>query len=135
MDRSEMNQFARRYSKAWCSRDPARVAVFYAAEGSLSVNDGSPAVGRSAIAEVVRGFMIAFPDMKVTMDDLVRGPDGTVFHWTLTGTNTGSGGTGKCVRISGYELWQIDNEGLIGESKGHFDGAEYERQLKDGVDN
>ena len=35
--------------------------------------------------------------------------------------------------ISGYELWKIDNDGLIGESKGHFDSAEYERQLKHGV--
>jgi hypothetical protein len=23
--------------------------------------------------------------------------------------------------ISGYELWKIDNNGLIAESKGHFD--------------
>jgi hypothetical protein len=38
------------------------------------------------------------------------------------------------VRISGYELWKIDNDGLIAESKGHFDRAEYERQLKGGVD-
>ena len=59
--------------------------------------------------------------------------------------------------ISGYELWKIDNgadgsratwtgkpervdhrggesinAGLIAESKGHFDAAEYERQLKEG---
>ena len=32
--------------------------------------------------------------------------------------------------ISGYELWKIDNDGLIAESKGHFDSAEYERQLR-----
>jgi hypothetical protein len=38
----------------------------------------------------------------------------------------------KRVRISGYELWKIDNDGLIAESKGHFDSAEYERQLKQG---
>jgi hypothetical protein len=41
---------------------------------------------------------------------------------------------GKNVRISGYELWKIDNDGLIAESKGHFDSAEYDRQLKHGVD-
>ena len=40
----------------------------------------------------------------------------------------------KRVRISGYELWKIDNDGLIGESKGHFDAAEYEHQLKHGVE-
>jgi len=40
----------------------------------------------------------------------------------------------KRVRITGYERWQIDNAGLIGESKGYFDGTEYERQLKHGID-
>jgi predicted ester cyclase len=68
--------------------------------------------------------------MVVTFDKLEPRSDGTEFHWTLTGTNTGPGGTGNKVRISGYELWKIDNDGLIEESKGHFDGADYERQLK-----
>jgi len=49
----------------------------------------------------------------------------------LTGTNTVPGGTGKRVRISGYELWKIDNDGLIAESKGHFDSAEYDPQIKE----
>jgi hypothetical protein len=40
---------------------------------------------------------------------------------------------GETVRISGYDLWKIDNDGLISESKGHFDSTEYERQLKEGV--
>jgi len=38
------------------------------------------------------------------------------------------------VRIGGYELWKIDNDGLIAESQDHFDSAEYERQFKHGVD-
>ena len=70
------------------------------------------------------------PDMIVTMDDVTPESDGTKFHWTLTGTS----GTGKRLRISGYELWKLDPDGLIAESKGHFDGAEYERQLRLGVD-
>jgi len=68
------------------------------------------------------------------MDDVSQHSDGTRFHWTLIGTNTGTGGTGKRVRISGYELWQFDNAGLIENSKGRFDSVEYERQLKHGVD-
>jgi SnoaL-like polyketide cyclase. len=128
---SELDDFASRYAKAWCSQNPEKVAAFFAENGSLSVNDGPPAVGQAAIAEEARGFMTTFPDMVVTMDKLVRDEDGTKFHWTLTGTNTGPGGTGKRVRISGYERWQFDNAGLIAESKGHFDAAEYERQLKD----
>src|SRR5438045_2018458 len=125
---------AQRYAGAWCSQDPERVAAFYAQSGSLSVNDEPPAVGRAAIAEIARGFMRDFPDMIVTFDKLEPKSNATAFDWTLTGTNTGPGGTGKRVRISGHELWKISNNELIAESKGHFDGAEYERQLKHGVD-
>ena len=120
----DLGTFANLYAKAWCSQDPDTVAAFYAEHGSLSVNGGPPAIGRQAIADVARGFMSAFPGMEVTMDDLVynsREPFGTVFHWTLTGTNTGPGGTGNRVRISGYELWRLDEDGLIMNSQGHFD--------------
>jgi predicted ester cyclase len=78
--------------------------------------------------------MTDFPDMEVTMDKVVPESEGTVFHWTLRGTNTGPGGTGKRVRISGYEVWRFGGDGLVAESKGHFDAAEYDRQLKLGVD-
>ena len=127
---TELKEFAMGYAKAWCSQNPENVATFFAENGSLKVNDGPPAVGRAAIAELARGFMRDFPDMVVTFDKVVGEPRGTVFHWTLTGTNTGPGGTRKRVRISGYELWKIDNDGLIAESKGHFDNADYERQLR-----
>jgi SnoaL-like protein len=144
-DLAQVTTFAKRYAEAWCSQDPESVAAFYAQNGSLSVNDGPPAVGRAAIAEVARGFMRDFPDMVVTCDKLEPQPNVTAFHWTLTGTNTGPSGAGKRVRISGYELWKIDNgadgrratwtgkpervdeqggesinDGLIAESKGHF---------------
>jgi steroid delta-isomerase-like uncharacterized protein len=129
----ELIKFAARYAEAWCSQDPEKVAAFFAERGSISINSGSAAIGRAAIAEEAKAFMTTFPDMVVTMDDVSRDSDGTKFHWTLTGTNTGPGGTGKRVRISGYELWKIDSDGLITESKGHFDSAEYERQLKEGA--
>ena len=135
-DLAALKKFAKRYAEAWCSQNPGKVAAFFAERGSISINNGPPAVGRASIAKEAQAFMTTFPDMVVTMDKVVRdlkdggrSPCDAVFHWTLTGTNTGPGGTEKRVRISGYELWQLDNEGLIGNSKGHFDAAEYERQL------
>jgi predicted ester cyclase len=129
MSDEELTKFAKRYAEAWCSHNPETVAAFHAKKGSLRVNDGPPAVGRTAIAREAQSFMTTFPDMVVTFDKLEPRPNATAFHWTLTGTNTGPGGTANRVRISGYELWKIDNDGLIGESKGHFDAADYERQL------
>jgi hypothetical protein len=125
-DDPELTKFARRYAEAWCSQDPEKVAAFYAKSGSISVN-GGPSV---PIAEVARGFMRDFPDMVVTFDRLENTPAGTEFHWTFAGTNTGPAGTENRVKISGYELWKIDKGGLISKSEGHFDAADYERQLR-----
>ena len=130
MTTDELTRFAERYAKAWCSQNPESVAAFFAQRGSISINNGPPAVGRTAIAREAQAFMTTFPDMIVTFDKFEPRGNRTAFHWTLIGTNTGPGGTGNHVRISGYELWKIDNDGLIAESKGNFDAAEYERQLE-----
>lgn len=129
----EIREFARRYTAAWCSGDPASVAAHYAADGSLTINDGQPSVGRAAITAAARAFMTAFPDMEVLLDDVLVDDDGAEYHWTLVGTNTGPGGTGNRVRISGFEEWTIGADGLIAASLGHFDQAEYDRQLAEGV--
>src|SRR6478735_6411006 len=130
MNADERSRFAESYAEAWCSQHPESVAAFFAENGSLKVNDTPPAVGRAAITEVARGFMRDFPDMVLTFDKLESRGDATAFHWTLTGTNTGPGGTGNEVSISGYELWQFDENGLVRDSKGHFDSADYERQIQ-----
>ena len=129
---TDLQSFAEAYTAAWCSQDAARVASFYAEDGSLTVNDAAPAVGRQAITAVAQEFMTAFPDMQVFLDELRLEADRAIFHWTLAGTNTGPGGTGRRVRISGYEVWQIGADGLIYRSSGNFDGEEYRRQLEAG---
>ena len=134
MDSDRLKDFAARYTEAWCSQDPARVAAHYAPEGSLTINDGMPSVGRAAITEAARSFMTAFPDMKVLMDALVESDARVQYHWTLVGTNTGPGGTGNRVRISGFEEWAFGEDGLVADSLGHFDQAEYDRQLEHGVE-
>ncbi len=129
-DSNHLQDFGRRYADAWGSQNPGSVAAFFSSNGSLRVNDEDPAVGREAIATVALGFMVAFPDMKVVMDNLVVKGAGAIFCWTLTGTNTGPAGTGRAVRISGFEEWRFDREGLIAESLGHFDADDYNRQLE-----
>lgn len=130
MSHAEIQDFAVRYTKAWCSQEPEQVASFFSVpSGSLKVNDGAPAVGRAAITEVARGFMTAFPDLVIHLDRVERRGDRVLYFWTLTGTNSGPGGTGRRVRVSGFEDWTFNSDGLIAESLGHFDAAEYDRQL------
>ena len=129
----ELTDFGARYAAAWSSQDPVRLASFYNENGSLIVNGGAPSVGRTAITETARAFMTAFPDMVVTMDHVSDDGRLAIFRWTWTGTNTGPGGTGQSVRIQGYEEWTFAADGLIAKSNGHFDEAEYQRQLKEGA--
>ena len=128
-DITRLRDFASRYTAAWCGQNAASVAAFFAPAGSLKVNDNAPAVGREAITETAQGFMTAFPDMQVLMDDIAIQGEGVLYRWTLVGTNTGPGGTGRMVRISGFEEWRIGADGLIQESSGHFDSEDYQRQL------
>jgi len=132
MDPTKLQEFGRKYTAAWCSQNAASVAAFFAEGGSLKINDAAPALGRTAITAAAQGFMTAFPDLVVAMDGVTIEGDRAVYGWTLTGTNTGPGGTGKAVRISGYEEWTIGADGLIAASEGHFDEAEYNRQLRVG---
>jgi predicted ester cyclase len=126
----DLKSFAARYTAAWCSQNAASVAAFFSPNGSLSVNDSAPAVGRDAIQNTVQSFMTAFPDLRVTLDELLGRDDRVEYHCTLTGTNTGPGGTGKPVRISGMENWKRWSDGLIALSEGEFDAADYQRQLR-----
>lgn len=126
-DRGQIEELARSYTEAWCSRDPARVAAHYVPGGAIAVNGGEAA----GIEEVAQAFITGFPDIQVFMDDLVIRDEGAVeYRWTFTGT---SAETGRSVRIPGFEEWTIAEDGLIAESLGHYDEGEYDRQLREGA--
>ena len=124
MNQSKLTDFATRYAAAWSSQNPASLAAFYAKDGSLTVKAGAPSVGRAAITAKAQEFMTAFPDMEVRLDEVLGDRSHVIFRWIWTGTNTGAGGTGKSVRIKGYEEWTMGADRLIEASKGHYNEAE-----------
>ncbi len=132
ISQSEAEALGRKYTQAWCSHDPNAVASFYAADGRIVINDGEPCVGRSAVAEMAQGFFNGFPDLIVRMDSIRTSGTYCVFQWTLEGTNSGPDGTGNRVEVSGWEYWRLTDDGLVADSKGHFNAAEFERQLAGG---
>jgi hypothetical protein len=48
MDSTKLNDFATKYTVAWCSQNAASVAAFFGDLGSLKVNEGNATVGRTA---------------------------------------------------------------------------------------
>jgi uncharacterized protein (TIGR02246 family) len=129
IDPQAIRDFATRYTAAWCSQNAASVAAFFSPQGSLTINNGTPSIGRAAITADAQSFMTAFPDLRIIMERVNERGDRVEYHWTLIGTNTGPRGTGNRVRIGGFESWQFSRDGLIRESQGQFDSADYMRQL------
>ena len=126
----KMVEFGRKYTDAWNSKQPDKMASFYAEDGMLTVNNGKPAVGRKQLAETAQSYMEAFPDIELTMDSLTVGNGTYRYYWTFKGTNTGPGGTGNKVDFSGFEEWTMNDQGLVQKSIGTYDAEKYQRQLE-----
>ena len=125
---SSLKDFATRYTQAWCSQNPQSVASFFSSDGSLTINNGQPSVGRDAITVAAQSFMTAFPDLVVRMDEICPG-EPALYRWTLSGHYHKS--PNPCVEISGYEEWWLDgHDGLITKSLGHYDAEDYKRQIE-----
>jgi hypothetical protein len=124
---ARIHDFARSYTEAWCSNDPALVAAHYAPGGTVAINGAAP----TPILDVAESFMAAFPDMELRMDDVMILDEVVEYHWTLIGDHSE---TGNHVHVSGFEEWTIGDDGLVVASLGTFDAAEYERQVAHGVD-
>lgn len=120
-----MRDFAESYTAAWNSGTPEQVAEHFGEDGWLRVNGGAAAQGRGAISELARGFMTEFPDLSLRCDGVVAEGGVVTYLWTLRGTHVG---TGRSVEISGREVWKLGMDGLVAESEGSFDAADYARQ-------
>jgi uncharacterized protein (TIGR02246 family) len=113
MDEEELRTFAEQYTSAWNSRNPEKVASLFEEGGSLSLDGRSESVGRDAITEAVQERMTAIPDLKVEMKNLETGPNRAVYHWELSGTDSGPHGTGNPVHTSGREEWSLSADNRI----------------------
>lgn len=54
-DEQSIRRFAEAYTAAWCSKNAASVAACYDENGSLSVNEDPPAVGRHILSKIGAG--------------------------------------------------------------------------------
>ena len=128
IDKQDAERLANGYTAAWNTGSPHAVASFYATNGQIIINRGDPWEGRAGVAAMAAGFFADIPDLTLECDELRTADDHAVYHWTFTGTHSSSG---KKVRISGWEEWDINEDGTIQTSLGWFDSADYARQTTD----
>ncbi len=125
IDPKKAKQMADAYTAAWNSGLPQAVAEFYAKDGGIVINRGEPWQGRDRVAQMASGFFSDVPDLKLVCDGLRCAGDHVVFLWTFTGTHSG---TGRPLRVSGWEEWDLDADYKVRASRGWYDADDYTRQ-------
>ncbi|MEO7687669.1 MAG: nuclear transport factor 2 family protein [Sphingomonas sp.] len=125
----DMMEVAAAYTAAWNTGQPEAVAALFAPEGVIIINRGNPCHGRDGVAQMAAGFYADMPDLHLTFDGLRSAGSHVAYLWTFTGTHVR---TGNAVRVSGWEEWDVDADGLVALSRGWFDGEDYARQVAGG---
>lgn len=80
---------------------------------------GQEVHGPEGLRGVIGAYRAAFPDLKMTVDDLVAAGDKAVVSFTLTGTHEGElmgiAATGKPARVSGMVLSRFEHGRIVEE--------------------
>jgi len=124
-DRGRIREIADAYTAAWNSGSADAVSAFYAEDGNIVINRGSPWEGRSGVAQMAAGFFADFPDLALVCDAVRVAGSHVAYLWTFTGTHASSG---KPVRVSGWEEWELGADHKVKASRGWFDVDDYARQ-------
>ena len=123
---TDIAEIASAYTDAWNSGSAEAVASFYAPEGNIVINRGTPWEGRAGIAAMASGFFADVPDLSLTCDGLRIAGDHVAYLWTFTGHHAK---TRNPLRITGWEEWDLDAAGKVTASRGWYDAADYARQV------
>ncbi len=90
------------------------------------MNRGEPWAGRDRVRDMAAGFFKDVPDLALSCDDVRVSGHHVLFLWTFVGHDTG---TGKPLKVQGWEDWDLNTEGLVQTSYGWFDADAYARQV------
>jgi uncharacterized protein (TIGR02246 family) len=128
-DHDKVMAVATAYTAAWNSGSPEAVAGFYAEHGSIVINRGEPWTGRARVADMAAGFFADVPDLTLVCDNVRCAGDHVLYLWTFTGTHAG---TGRPLRVVGWEEWDLDADLKVKASRGWYDADDYARQTAGG---
>lgn len=98
--------------EAWNGRKPELFEEFIAPEAS-SHDPNTPDMGKGpeGFRKVFQLYTGAFPDSRVTIDELIEAGDKVVHRWTASGTHKGALGdvapTNKRIEVNGVTIYRF----------------------------
>lgn len=92
---------------------------------------GSDAGSLEELEALITDFRTQFPDVHITVQEVIEAGDRFTVFWTAEGTNTGPGDfppTGRSFEVHGVSVNRIENGKMAGETA-FFDTAQFMSQL------
>jgi steroid delta-isomerase-like uncharacterized protein len=135
MSTEQNKTFVRRYwEEVWNQGNLAVVDELIASDFDGHPLPGEPDFGRGPTGQkqFVDMYRTAFPDLRMTIEDMTAEGDRVAVRWTARGTNTGEmmgmPATGKHATVTGMFLNRLAG-GKIAEGWGNFDALGMLQQL------
>jgi len=89
--------------------------------------------GREGYKAYVAFLVTSYPDLRVTVDDLITDGDKIVMRWTIRGTHSGQAmrttPTNQRVEYSGVSIYRLGSNGKVAELWAYADGFSVMSQL------
>jgi steroid delta-isomerase-like uncharacterized protein len=135
MGASNKDIASRLRQEIWNTGDLAIADQICAEAAVFHQNDPlTPDLGRgpSALKKIVTKYRTAFPDVHITIEDIVAEGDRVAIRWTGRGTNHGNLGrifaTGRAVTVTGIDIVRISH-GKVQENWTNWDKLGMLQQL------
>jgi steroid delta-isomerase-like uncharacterized protein len=115
-----MELFARREA-SWLSHDAAALAADHAPDGVVVSPTGGVLEGREEIERVYRMWLTAFPDLALTVTDVLIDGDRAVLLVNIAGTHAGEflglPATGRRVQTVGALVYTVKDNVIMHEQR------------------
>jgi steroid delta-isomerase-like uncharacterized protein len=101
----------RRFIGKFNAGDAGSVDEEYDQTYILDFPGGATGAGKAGIRQATEAFLIAFPDLRFTIEDLFEEAGRVAWRWTMTGTHRGLLGpfpaSGRPVRLTGISITKV----------------------------
>ncbi len=116
---------------AWNGGSLDSLDAIFAPDFERIVNNQPAAKGVEGYKKAITDFRTVYPDLKLTLDNIIYGENGAATRWVLTGTNTAPGQMppmGKNVNVWGESIVHVVN-GKVTKEIVAYDNQELMEQL------
>ena len=127
MSEENKNLVYKWFEQVWNDHDENAIDELLAEDGianGLNDADGNPLRGPEGFKTLHRSFLSAYPDLKITVEDIVSEGDKVAARCKVAGTHKGDGlgikATDQPIEFTGMTIVRIEN-GKIAEAWNEFD--------------